>query len=298
MMQTTTDHTGQALRRARELAGMSERSAARSLGIRRARLRGWEAGTVALDADELARTIDLYSSDLFEIWPDRRPLVSNDEPGVLVVGDERIDVRDHARLTPEGASDVDNRIVLTRYLAAVRRQRGLSPSDPVELRAHDITSLASVLDLTDGALEAELTELLDLTPAGARWTARALVVGGLMAIGATAVVGGSWLSPAGATTVDAAAPPAAAAVFAPEVAPVTQVSEQASVQFAPTPADPDAPVDAVVVEAATTEAASPFSTEPTTTSVELAPAVFAVAPATEWTPVDTSTTPTPELPPA
>lgn len=276
MLQHTTQDTGRALRRARELSGTTERSAARSLGVRRARLRGWEQGSIPMDADDLERAIRLYSTDLEQIWPDRRPLVSDAEPGVLLVGDQRIEVGG------------PNRTVLTRYLAAVRRQRGLSSDATVELRANDIASLANVLDLSDAALESELAELLELTPAGARWTARALAVGALMAVGATTVIGGSWLSPAGATTIDAtaAAAEAPAAVFTPEVAAV-EISAEASVQFAPAPVDPDAPIEAEVVLDETSAAApSPFSTEPSTAPVELAPAVFATAPATEWSPVD------------
>lgn len=169
-------------------------------------------------------------------WPDRRPLASDAEPGVLLVGDERIEL---------GGT---NRNVLTQYLAAVRRQRGLAPDGPVELRDTDLASLSTVLDLDDAALESELAELLELTPTDARWTVRALMVGALMAVGATTVVGGSLLSPAGATTV-------AATPDAPVAAEVS----------APAPADQDAPIY---------------------TEVDLAPAVSATAPATEWSYVD------------
>lgn len=293
---------GHTLRRARELAGLRERSAARSLGVPRSQLRAWESGAAAPDADELARAIALYSADLDQIWPDRRPLISDDEPGVLVVGDERIDLGADPELTPDGVTVADgpigNRVVLSRYLAAVRRQRQLAPSDPVELRSADIASLSHVLDLDDDALEAELAELLDLTPAGARWTARALVVGGLMAVGATAMVGTSWFAPvtdAGAAP-SSSAPAAAAVTFAPEVAGAAP-SDRAEVLFAPATVDPDAPVDAELVPGDEPAAASPFSTEPTSATVELAPAVFAVAPSTEWSavPTDAPTTP-PELP--
>lgn len=281
MSPTTAPSAGPRLRRARELAGIHERAAARELGIRRARLRDWESGAVAPDADEMARAVSLYSADLDEIWPDRQPLVTAEEPGILIVGDERIDLRTDA-LSDTG--DIDNRVVLTRYLAAVRRQRGLEPSDRVELRSSDIASLASVLDLDDTALEAELTELLDLTPAGARWTARALVVGGLMAVAATTVVGASWFA---APTSAAAAPSVPTAVvatpFAPEAS-TTVVSDRAAVQFAPEQIADDAPIDAEIVEVVEHAAVSPFSTEPAA-QVELAPAMFAVAPASDWAPV-------------
>jgi hypothetical protein len=71
------------------------------------------------------------------------------------------------------------------------------------------------------------------------------------------------------------------ATFAPEVVPTTAVSDRAAVQFAPEQLADDATVDAEIVDPG---AASPFSTEPAA-QVELAPAMFAVAPADEWTPV-------------
>lgn len=281
----SADTTGPTLRRARELAALRERPAARALGIRRSRLRDWESGTAVPDADEMARAIELYSADLRQIWPDRQPLVSVDEPGVLVVGDERIDVRTDPMVTADGVTDIDNRVVLTRYLAAVRRQRGLEPTDTIDLRANDLASLAAVLDLDDAALETELMTLLDLTPAGARWATRVMVVGGLMTIAATAVVGSSWFAGAGAATVEAAAP----------ATPVAMVTPTAAVAFAPEAVDADAPVDAEIVSTSAT-LTSPFSTEPAAPRAELAPAVFAVAPATEWSVVEDE--PAGELPPA
>lgn len=274
-MPSTNLSTADALRRARELAGMSERSAARRLGIPRTLLREWEAGTAVPGADDVEQAVRLYSADLNRIWPDRRPLVRDEEPGVLVVGDDRIDV------VVDGVQ-LDNRAVLTCYLAAVRRQRGLAGDQSVELRSDDISSLASVLDLDDAELEGLLSELLELTPAGARWTMRALVVGGLMSLAATAAVGSSWFSPA----------PAAAADAASADAPSAQVVEVEVDGVSSTPSG-DASTQVELADAAvqddgeaTTTTMSPFSTEPSSVAVELAPAVFAVAPATEWSPVE------------
>lgn len=302
-MPSTTMTTGHALQRARELADMSERAAARSLGVRRSTLRAWEAEQRAPDADQLAAAVRLYSVDLETIWPDRRPLISAEEPDVLRVGAERVPVETDPVIDPDGVRRVDNRVVLTRYLAAVRRQRGLGPTERVDLRADDIASLAHVLDLDDDALESELAELLDLTPAGARWTMRALVVGGLMAIGATSAIGSTWFSPATAAPLETATP-VTHVVEAPTVAdpavsdlatPTTEVSEQALVQ---TPSTVEAPSTELAppttqtpssdVATPVADPSSPFSTEPSSIAVELAPAVFAVAPATEWSPVDTS----------
>jgi transcriptional regulator with XRE-family HTH domain len=299
-MPSTTMTTGHALRRARELADMSERAAARSLGVRRSTLRDWEADRAAPDAEQLAAAVRLFSVDLETIWPDRRPLVSADDPGVLNVGTERVPVETDPVLDAEGVRRVDNRVVLTRYLAAVRRQRGLDPTDRVDLRAVDIASLAHVLDLDDAALEHELAELLELTPAGARWTMRALVVGGLMAIGATSAIGSTWFSPVTAAPLDTATPVThvvdVATTVGPETAtPTTEVSDQALVQTPSTVEAPSTELAPPTTQAPSSDVAtpvgdpaSPFSTDPSSIAVELAPAVFAVAPATEWSEVDTS----------
>ncbi len=295
-MPSTTMTTGHALRRARELADMSERAAARSLGVRRSTLRDWETDRTTPDAEQLAAAVRLFSVDLETIWPDRRPLVSADDPGVLNVGTERVPVETDPVVDSSGVRRVDNRVVLTRYLAAVRRQRGLGPTERVDLRAVDIASLAHVLDLDDVALEAELAELLELTPAGARWTMRALVVGGLMAIGATSAIGSTWFSPVTAAPLDTATPVThvvESTLAGPAVSdlatPTTEVSEQALVQTPTTVESPSA-LTAPSTDVATPVAdpASPFSTEPSSVAVELAPAVFAVAPATEWSEVDAS----------
>lgn len=278
MSATATIDPGSRLRRARELSGMRERSAAKSLGVRRSQLRAWESGADTPDTDELARLVDLYSADLAQVWPDRQPLLSATEPGVLIVGDERVE------LFLEPGAPVDNRTVLQRYLAAVRRQRGETSDARVDLRAADIDSLATVLNLADADLENQLADLLDLTPAGARFTARAMMVGGLSALAATTLVAGSWFAAptaAGASQQRDTAAATAPALFSPE-------------HLVPLP-DADI-VDAELVGAGSGDGAavdaqgqseSPFSTEPTrqAVGVELAPAVFAVAPANEWQPV-------------
>lgn len=285
-----TTPTGGALRRARELAELSVGGAARRLGVSASTLRAWESGRAEPDEFQLDAAIALYGSDLYSIWPDRTPLVTDEDPETLVVGDERIDLRvDAFGLRP------DNRTVLVRYLAAVRRQRGVRVDANVELRGADLMALSAVLDLDDRSLEATLTELLDLTPAGSRFTLRALAVGSLMAIGAGAIVGASWLAP---NTGDAAAAPSQdTAVTVP-----VEISDEAAVLFAPG-TGPDelqaggaAGVSDTAGLSSSTDASrpaaprSPFSTEPRAQAelveAELTPAVFAVAPATEWTEIE------------
>lgn len=283
-----TAPTGARMRRARELTGMSERAAARALRVRRTQLRAWERGELVPDADDMAAVINLYSVDLARVWPDRQPLLSPEEPGVLIVGDERIELDDVAVPTAGGGITIDNRSVLTTYLTAVRRQRGLGPNEQVELRAADLSALAGVLDLDDAGLESLLAELLQLTPAGARWAARAMVVGGLTALATVFSLGTAWLDQP--STAEVTALPIAA-VAPVEAVPASDLSNDARVLFAPAPVDPDAPVEAEVVS---NGSESPFSVAPGAVPVELAPAMFAVAPATDWTPVDTSPIEEPE----
>jgi transcriptional regulator with XRE-family HTH domain len=274
MATTTTTTTGGALRRARELAELSLGGAARRLGESTSTLRSWESDRATPDEFQLDKMIRLYGAELNDVWPDRTPLVDESDPETLVVGDERIDLRvDEHGLRP------DNRTILVQYLAAVRRQRGVAPDASVELRGADLVALSTVLDLDDRRLESTLAELLDLTPTGSRFTLRALVVGSLMAVGAGTLVAGSWFAPGGTSDVSASptVPERTAVEQVVETGP--EVSAQAITQFAPEH------------EPAPTEDASrsPFSVVPNEPAaeveVELAPAVFAVHPNTEWTPV-------------
>ncbi len=205
MLDTIT--TGQVLRRSRELSGLSERAAARALGVRRTTLRGWETDRVVPGPEQVELAAVVYGHGTEDIWADRAPLIDPEQPGLLVVGTERISVR-------SGDSDeVDNRDVIERYLAAVRRQRGVDEHDDIPLRANDLGALSLVLDLDDEELQAILMDLLDLTAAGAQWAIRSMLVGGLVAMVATGALGGSWFAPS------------ASADTAPDMGPSASVAE-------------------------------------------------------------------------
>jgi len=191
MLDETT--TGRALQRLRELSGLSERAAARQCGVRPSVLRSWETRRSMPDADQIARAVAVYGRDLGDAIPPRSPLTDPTRPGVLVVGEEEIDVADH--IVAGSSTHQDNNAVICAYLAAVRRQRGLEDTDSVDLRAEDLAALAVELDLGDADLQHLLAALLDLTPAGAQLTMRTLLVGALVALLATGVVHGSWLAP-------------------------------------------------------------------------------------------------------
>ena len=244
MLDTIT--TGHALRRSRELAGLSERAAARSLGVRRATLRDWEADRVQPDATQVELAAITYGRGAEDIWAERTPLVDPELPGVLVVG------REHVPVWSDGdPGSVDNRDVISRYLAAVRRQRGVDEHDEIALRSDDLAALSMVLDLDDDGLQQILMDLLDLTPAGAQWAIRSMLVGGLVAMVATGALGSSWFAPtASADSTADVRPPAAVA----EV-----VVENSS--DAPT----DVSVPGIVIERDGGTDAAPTGTAPTDT---------------------------------
>ena len=62
MLDETT--TGRALERLRQLSGMSERAAARSLGVKPSILRSWECHRTSPDADEIARAAGVEPAPL------------------------------------------------------------------------------------------------------------------------------------------------------------------------------------------------------------------------------------------
>ena len=191
MLDETT--TGRALERLRQLSGMSERAAARSLGVKPSILRSWECHRTSPDADQIARAVTVYGRDLGDAIAPRTPLTDPTRPGVLIVGEEEVVVADH--LVPGSSTHEDNGDLLSAYLAAVRRQRGLADIDRVDLRSEDLAALAVELDLGDAHLQQLLADMLDLTPAGAQFTVRTLLVGALVALIASGVVQGSWMSP-------------------------------------------------------------------------------------------------------
>jgi len=269
--------TGQALRRLRELSGMNERTAARRLGVRRAELRDWEEHRAAPDAAQLTRAIDVYGQDAETTLAIRRPLTEPDRPGVLVIGDEEIVIADHVRTA--ATSHEANEAVLSSYLAAVRRQRSLSADAPVQLRSADISSLSIELDLTDDHLQDLLADLLGLTPAGAQYTTRALLVGGLVALMATGVVQAGWFTPSAS----------AATATTPTTIEAERVVFDAG-ELGPTergPAFSDAPrehevIEAIVVDEEVELPDSTTSDGATPTDATLAPP----APFAEVTPAD------------
>ena len=261
---------GTTLRRARELADMDDRAAARALGLSRRQLHRIEAGGTEVSPDLIDRAVSEYGSDRFEL-PDRQDLVHPDDPGMLRVGTERI---------PFDPVLDGNRTVLVRYLAAVRRQRGLAPDDLVEFRATDLAALAGVLDLTADDLDRELSTLAGLDGAGSRHTVRMLVLTGLcvLAAGGATLQTRSWFaaeaSPSAAVAEVAAAQ--AAVLVVPVVqAPDAQISTAASTTrstdlavvpptwaLAPSATVVPATSPFTVTAAPLVEDVSPFSVEP------------------------------------
>lgn len=276
MLDETT--TGHALQRLRELSGLNERSAARALGVHRSELRAWESGRSLPDDAQLARAVAVYGRDLRDVIATRRSLTDPERPGVLIVGDEEIFVADHVDTHPDPHRR--NAALLRSYVGAVRRQRGVPSGQPVELRSDDLVSLAVELDLGDEQLQTLLAEILDLTPTGAQFTVRALLVGALVAVLASGVVQSTWMAPS------------ASATTAPNVAehtleaPTFWAGDLGPTERGPTfaPDDRVVIVESAVVDQAADHVADVQSTDQAVAVGDLAPAEAPPAPSAEVTP--------------
>jgi transcriptional regulator with XRE-family HTH domain len=157
------------LHRARELAGFEPQDVAGMLGLRVRELEAYEAGVRAVPASVLAKAAAVYASPGMGI-PDRVDQRRSVGATVVAVGNEHLEV---AQLRH------DNRSVLQRYVAAVRRQRGITDPDPVELRDGDVAVLADLLDLADLRLERDLMETSGSDVDVVHRTVLALVLSGL-----------------------------------------------------------------------------------------------------------------------
>jgi transcriptional regulator with XRE-family HTH domain len=144
------------LRTVRISAGVSDRDAAKALGVRSRRVRRWEAGEEIpsdLELEAYAGACGLTIEDLF---PQRDRLEFDPRSLLMRVGEQVVSI-----------VDPNNEVVLTTYLRLVREQRGLKPENAVSLRRTDVDLLASVLDLHDPGLEDRLVSQLGMTPDGA-----------------------------------------------------------------------------------------------------------------------------------
>ena len=144
------------LRTVRIGAGVSDRDAARALGIRTRRLRRWEQGEEIPSDDELEAFAGVCGRTVEDLFPQRDRMEFDPRSLLMRVGEQVVSI-----------VDPDNEVVLTTYLRLVREQRGLKPQDPVQLRRTDVDLLASVLDLHDMSLEDRLVSQLGMTPQAA-----------------------------------------------------------------------------------------------------------------------------------
>lgn len=176
-----------ALGRLRTLSGMSQRAAARGIGVRLAVLRSWETRQSSPTRSQLATTIAVYGHDVAQLLATRTGLDSPNSPGVLQVGSTLIDTLE-IRANNENPTDA-NRRILSEYLAAVRHERGTKTLEAVELRSVDLAKLADVLDISDSQLGDILADQLNLTPAGGLLATRAVLVAALMGVAAITTIG-------------------------------------------------------------------------------------------------------------
>jgi hypothetical protein len=164
------------LRRARELAGIEPRDAAGRLGLPTRQLMAYETGRWPVPTEVLSDAVAAYGSSEV-VLPPRVSLRAAGDSDAIVVGAERI----------ERIPTLGNRELLRRYVSAVRRQRGLGPADPVELRTADVVALAGLLDLTDADLQRQLRDVSGSSGSAAHRAARSMVLSGLVLLAGAAV---------------------------------------------------------------------------------------------------------------
>jgi transcriptional regulator with XRE-family HTH domain len=187
--------TGDAVHRLRVLSGLNQRTAARRIGVSRSTLRSWESHHSTPDVSQLLLAVAALGDDIDDVMVPRTDLINPQNIGLLTVGSEQILVADHLR---DGTTPHEfNLSLLHSYLAAVRRQRGLASDAPVQLRSHDLSALAVVLDLNDDELQMILITEFDLSSESARQAVRGLLAAGLVALAASGDMQSSWLAQPG-----------------------------------------------------------------------------------------------------
>ena len=139
-----------AIATARTLVGYSLEGAARSLGVSESLLRDLESGAVDVNLEMQELIEDTYGIRLSKLISQaptntpRVPLSYDAALGVLRVGS--LGVRFRLGLD-------DNDMLLRGLSSAVRRQRQVPPSVPLQLRKADLSLLSTLLDLDDEQLD-------------------------------------------------------------------------------------------------------------------------------------------------
>lgn len=164
---------------ARSLLGYSVEGAAEALDIPVSIVRDAEEGLVEINAELRIRMEECYGIDLDSLikkspdYKPRTPIAYDAAQGVLRVG--TLGVRFRIGLD-------SNDVLLRGFSSAVRRQRQLPPSVPLQLRKVDLPVLASLLDLEDPELDERAQFWFGQTPQTAQGFRRMLT----LARGATA----------------------------------------------------------------------------------------------------------------
>ena len=142
--------TGHAVATARTLVGYSIEGAAAVLGIPISLLRDLESGAVCLN-DELQERIEIaYGIRLSKLMTEN----DSEEPRTLIAYDAALGVLRVGILGVRFRLGLDDNDVLLRgFSSAVRRQRQIPPSVPLQLRRSDLAVLSTLLDLDDEELD-------------------------------------------------------------------------------------------------------------------------------------------------
>lgn len=168
---------GRLLERSRTGSGLSIATAASELLVAEQLLQDWELDRTTPRQPDVVRAAQVYSRGLTELWPERVSILDTSRPGVLVVGSEEI-VRSEVMVANDPHEA--NLQLLRAYVAAVRRQRGISHAGRVSLRADDVAALAAELELSDLELTGAFETVFAQSKREAKATMQAILIGGLL----------------------------------------------------------------------------------------------------------------------
>ncbi len=155
----TVTFVSSVLRDARRDAGIELARVSLLCSIDRQRLRRIELGAVAPDAEELERLCCFYGCDLdrAEGLLPRLPARAAVVDGVLQVGSSEVAV----------GPEQTNFTKLYEIACCLRKMRGLGDDAAVNIRAAEVATIGSVMDLTDEGLLADLVTTLKITASAA-----------------------------------------------------------------------------------------------------------------------------------
>lgn len=118
----------------------------------------YERGDRAISVQRLAELADFYGVPVSELMPHERPGLMGGGSGNAPLSRVVLNLTRLSALTDAGAAP------LTRFVAAIQRQRGEYGNRALAIRQADLTTLAMIYDTTDSGMTERLVRWQVLAP--------------------------------------------------------------------------------------------------------------------------------------